>query len=88
MLRNVLYLPYKEEVAGSSPAAPTIENPRPAGKTFLQDDAPAAHWGPTTSPVHHRGLSERFLYRIGGLPTHAGRLVGVGVEGDGDGGVP
>lgn len=55
---------------------------------FVQDDAPAAHRGPTTSPVYHRGLSERFLYRIGGLPAHAGRLVGVGVEGDGDGGVP
>ncbi len=40
--------------------------------------------GLSTSPVHHRGLSERVSDRVGGSTAHTGQHVGVGVEGDGD----
>jgi hypothetical protein len=37
---NTLILPYKEEVAGSNPASPTLEKQRFAGKTECTGEAP------------------------------------------------
>ena len=43
----------------------------------------------TSGPVcSNAELTECFYHRVGGLAAHAGEHVGVGVEGEGDGGVP
>ena len=47
--RNALFLPYKEEVAGSNPASPTQKKCCFAGKAQTRDRGPSARLGPVRS---------------------------------------
>jgi hypothetical protein len=82
-------LPYKEEVAGSNPASPTEEKRHLAGKTLKLGEGP---WYQTRALVQQRcsnaALTQCLSHRVGGLVAHSWEHVGVGVQGDGYGGVP
>ena len=61
--RNTRRLPYKEEVAGSSPASPARKSRTGMRLTQNRDDALQIAGGLYTSPVHHRHGHGRSEYR-------------------------
>ena len=66
-----------------------VGNPRPNQVKCVSGGRPRRHIGAWVQQrCSNEELTECFCNRVGGLAAHTGEHVGVGVEGDGDGGVP